>query len=169
MSSETAAADLTTITRTQVEDFLYREAELLDRWRLDDWLELFTSDGRYVIPTTDLPGGSPSRDLVLVDDDRVRLQARVTRLNSRRAHREFPHSRTSHQLSNVRLGPVAGGELPVRAEFIIWRFRNGDQAYYTGHYEYLLVLTKSGLRIREKRAVPAMTTLRAVGDVAIIL
>ena len=41
--------------REQVEDFLFKEAALLDEWRLDDWVDLFTEDGRYVVPTTDLP------------------------------------------------------------------------------------------------------------------
>ncbi len=27
------------ITRSDVEDFLYEEAALLDEWRLDEWLE----------------------------------------------------------------------------------------------------------------------------------
>ena len=31
-----------TIARTDVEDFLFAEAELLDEWRLPEWLELFT-------------------------------------------------------------------------------------------------------------------------------
>ena len=38
-----------------------------------------------------------------LDDDDLRLSCRVERLNSRRAHREYPHSGTSHQVSNVRL------------------------------------------------------------------
>ena len=32
--------------RELVEDFLFREAELHDDWRLDDWVGLFTEDGR---------------------------------------------------------------------------------------------------------------------------
>ena len=55
--------------REQVEDFLFREAALLDDWRLDDWVGLFAEDGRYVVPTTDLPDGDPQRDLVFIDDD----------------------------------------------------------------------------------------------------
>ena len=46
--------------REQVENFLFKEAALLDEWRLDDWVDLFTEDGRYVVPTTDLPDGDPS-------------------------------------------------------------------------------------------------------------
>jgi ethylbenzene dioxygenase subunit beta len=31
----------------EVEQFLYREARLLDERRLHEWLELFTDDARY--------------------------------------------------------------------------------------------------------------------------
>ena len=39
-----------TVTRAEVEDFLYHEADLLDNWRLDDWLALCTEDVGYYIP-----------------------------------------------------------------------------------------------------------------------
>lgn len=55
----------------EVEQFLYKEAALLDEWRLDDWLTLFTDDARYVVPATDLPDGDPQKDLVFIDDDRL--------------------------------------------------------------------------------------------------
>ena len=31
-------------SRADYEDFLYREAALLDEWRLEEWLSLFTPD-----------------------------------------------------------------------------------------------------------------------------
>ena len=160
---------LTSVTRTEVEDLLYREAELLDRWDLDEWLALYADGASYVVPANDLPGGDPDRDMVLIDDNWPRLRARVERLKSRKAHREFPHSRTSHQVTNVRLGAVADGVLPARAEFTVWRYRGEHGAAYCGHYEYWLVEAAGGLRILHKRAVLAMTTLRDAGDVAIIL
>jgi Small subunit of phenylpropionate dioxygenase len=89
--------------RETVEEFLYREAALLDAWRLDEWLALFTADGRYLVPTTDLPDGDPRNDLVFIDDDMVRLRARVERLKSRHGHREYPSSRTRHFISNIRI------------------------------------------------------------------
>jgi len=163
------ASPLAQVTRAQVEDFLYLEAELLDAWELDDWLALYTDDARYVIPCTDDPAGDPSRDLVLIDDNRLRLQARVERLNSRKAHREYPHSNTRHLVTNVRLRPVEADELPVRASFTVWRFRGGRQNSYVGGYEYRLVLAPDGLKIRSKRVVLDMTVLRPATDVAIIL
>ncbi len=157
------------ITRAEVEDFLYREAELLDDWNLDGWLALWTDDGRYVVPCNDTPDGDPSRDLVLIDDNALRLASRVERLNSRKAHREYPHSTTSHQVSNVRLRPVEGDELPVVAEFTVWRYRGERSTTYVGRYTYRLRIVDGELRIRSKRAVLAMGSLRQVADVAIIL
>ena len=43
------------ISRADVEDFLFAEAELLDEWRLPEWLELFTEDAIYYVPSTDVP------------------------------------------------------------------------------------------------------------------
>src|SRR5262245_11634695 len=44
-----------TVTRAEVEDLLYHEAELLDSWRLDDWLMLLTEDAAYYVPPNDKP------------------------------------------------------------------------------------------------------------------
>lgn len=158
----------TTVTRQQVEDFLYREAELLDEWRLDDWLLLFDEDVRYEVPSNDVADGDPTRDLMLIDDNYTRLTARVERLKSRRAHREFPHSRTSHQVFNVRVDAL-GDEIAVAALFTVWRFRAGKSSSYVGRYRYRLRNTDDGLRIAFKRAELAMTDLRPVADVAILL
>ena len=36
--------DMQNISRAEIEDFLFAEADLLDEWRLPEWLELFTED-----------------------------------------------------------------------------------------------------------------------------
>jgi len=41
-------------SRNEVEDLLYREAALLDEWRLEEWLELLTDDAVYQVPPTDV-------------------------------------------------------------------------------------------------------------------
>ena len=163
-------ADLSGVARSQVEDFLYHEAELLDAWNLNQWIELFTDDAKYEIPCNDAPDGSPAQDLMLIDDNMLRLSSRVDRLNSRRAHREYPHSRTNHQIFNVRISYAIGEDLCVGAGFTVWRFRNGRESRYVGKYRYRLALDDTGaLRIRFKRAVLDMTDLRGASDVAVIL
>lgn len=156
------------LRRLEVEDFLFYEAELLDHWRLHDWLELFTEDCRYVVPATDLPDGDPRVTLGLIDDDLPRLRGRVERLSSARAYREFPWSRTRRLITNVR---VSGGsdELSVTAAFAVYRYRKGDEQALVGGYDYRLANTADGLRIREKRSTIAAEALRPHGTVSIIL
>jgi len=158
------------VTRSEVEDFLYTEAALLDAWSLDDWLQLYDEDAKYEVPCNDAPDGNPDTDLLLIDDDYARLRARVARLNSRRAHREYPHSGTNHQIFNVRVAnPNEGGEIGVTASFTVWRFRGGKASCYVGRYRYRLRLSDNGFRIASKRAELDLTDLRSVSDVAIIL
>ena len=158
-----------TVSETDVARFLYREAALLDEWRLDEWASLFTDDAAYLIPANDLPEGDPDRDLMIVDDDRERIFARVKRLKSRHAHREYPTSRTRHQVGNILVDTDADGTIRVSAAFTVWRFRNDRADFYVGRYDYVLVSDESGLRIRRKRATLDMTSLVPAGSVSIIL
>ena len=171
MSAPTSLGPLrTNVSRDEVEDFLYAEAALLDTWSLDDWLQLYDEDAKYEVPCNDAPDSDPDTDLLLIDDDYARLRARVARLNSRRAHREYPHSRTNHQIFNVTIAARDdGGEIGVTASFTVWRFRGAKTSCYVGHYRYRLRLSDNGFRIAFKRAELDMTDLRAVSDVAIIL
>ena len=154
--------------REQVEDFLFKEAELLDDWRLDDWVGLFTEDARYVVPTTDLPEGDPQRDLVFIDDDITRLRARAVRLNSRHAHREYPWSRTRRFVSNVRVQETNDGELAVSANVMVYRFRSGEGAPYVGSIDYILRRHGGDLKIAYRRAVLDLEALSWHGAVSII-
>jgi p-cumate 2,3-dioxygenase beta subunit len=152
----------------EVEQFLYREAYLLDEWRLDEWLELFTDDARYVVPTTDLPEGDPQRDLVFIDDNQTRLQGRVNRLKSRHAHREYPWSRTRRFITNVMVKEVTGDEVVVTASAMVYRFRMGESAPYVGSYEFRLKRVNGELKIRYRRAVLDIEALRDHGALSII-
>jgi p-cumate 2,3-dioxygenase beta subunit len=140
------------LLRLEVEEFLIEEAAILDAWRLDDWLELFTPDATYVVPSTDKPEGDPARDLTLIDDDHLRLTWRVNRLKSRHAHREYPWSRTRRLVTNVRVLRVDDDELEVTASVLVHRFRHGHADVFVGRYLTTLVRTPDGLRIRHRRA-----------------
>jgi Ring hydroxylating beta subunit len=88
-----AFALTTTITREQVEDFLYAEADLLDSWRLDEWVGLFDQErGGYYMPTTDHPDGDPNVDLFLIADDMPKLRSRVEQLLSGLTWAENPRA-----------------------------------------------------------------------------
>ena len=164
-----SASHISAVSRQEIEDFLYEEAALLDEWRLDEWLTLFTEDASYVVPSTDLPEGDPKSTLVLIDDDIVRLRERVIRLNSRRAHREFPYSRTRRLITNVRIKNLASKDVQVTAAFVVYRFRNEQSDQYVGRYEYSLTRANGVLKIRSRKAILDLVALRPVGPVSIIL
>lgn len=158
------------IQRTDVEDFLFLEAELLDDWRLQEWLGLFTDDAHYYVPSTDLPpDAAPDNNLFYIADDRFRLGERVARLTKRTAHAEFPHSKTRHLYSNVRIRGRTADELDVRAAFATYRTKDGNTDLYIGSSRYRLVPTDGGLKIREKRCQLDMDGLRPQGRISIIL
>jgi p-cumate 2,3-dioxygenase beta subunit len=159
------------ISRNDVEEFLYREAAMLDSWKLDPWFSLFTEDAHYHVPTVGTaPEVTPDNTLFYVADDYARLRERVTRLQKKTAHVEFPRSRTRHMVTNVLIERREGDELLVSAAFAVHRFKNGSADTYVGSYRYRLAVTPGGqMRIREKRCMLDMDALRPHGRVSILL
>ncbi|MFI0354455.1 aromatic-ring-hydroxylating dioxygenase subunit beta [Actinomadura sp. 9N407] len=158
------------ITRADVEDFLYAEADILDAWKYDEWLALFEPGARFEIPTTDWTGASPHASGSFVCDDWDLLKARVKRLKSRKAHAENPASRTHRLVSNVRLHPQEDPALlRVTAAFVVHRARDGEFDPYVGRYDHLLVTEGGDLRFRLRRAVLGHEFLSAGSRLSFIL
>lgn len=157
-------------SRAEMEDFLFHEANLLDEWRLDEWLELFEPDATYLVPPTDAPDAHPETSLFLIADNHTRLEARVKRLSSRNAHVEHPRSRTRRMISNVLVGNGPDPDtIQVRANFTIWRIRRQITDVYVGQYVNVVVRTADGFRFKRRRAVLDLDALRPSGKVSIIL
>jgi p-cumate 2,3-dioxygenase beta subunit len=158
------------LLRLQVEDLLYREADLLDQWALAEWLTLFTDDAQYLVPPTDLAGdnANPDTSLFYVFDDRRRMQERVIRLNKAAAHSEWPRSKTRHLVSNVRASRDRE-IIRARASFAVWRSKDATSDVFVGHYIYELAELAGALRIRKKTCVLDMEALRPHARISIIL
>ena len=143
----------------QVEQFLYREARLLDDRQFHQWLELFTDDVRYWMPMRSnryaasskaisiLDGSryeeedlSKESDLAFMDETKDSLQRRVDRLDTGMAWAEDPPSRTRHFVSNIEV--EAGereSELKVYSNFIMYRTRaETEEDFYVGSREDIL-------------------------------
>jgi p-cumate 2,3-dioxygenase beta subunit len=157
------------VTRAEVEEFLFYEAALLDEWRLEEWVELFTLDCVYEVPATDAPTADPGLSLSLIHDHRTMLEQRIIRLKKPEAHAEFPHSQTSRIVGNVRILERTGEALHVSANFIISRAKTGKFDQYVGRYYYDLVPGPEGFAIRRKKAVLAHDRLDPQGKISFIL
>ncbi len=158
------------VGRAEIEDFLFREAALLDEWRLEEWLELLTEDATYRVPPNDAPDGDPADTLFIIADDIARIRGRVKRLSSPEAHAEHPRSRTRRMISNVRITGRDGAYLDVAANFVVYRFRRDQRiGEYVGRYTYRLRVDDEALRIAERRAVLDSEELGGLGSISFIL
>jgi p-cumate 2,3-dioxygenase beta subunit len=162
-----SSADLP--SRHEVEDLLYKEADLLDRWRLDEWFEMLTDDATYQVPPTDTPGGDARNTLFLIADDASRIRARVKQLMGKSAWSENPPSRTRRIISNVRVLGREGESIHVAANFVVYRLRHELVDTYIGHYEYELVRRGDALKIRARKAILDIEALRPQGKISFIL
>jgi p-cumate 2,3-dioxygenase beta subunit len=156
--------------RLDLEEFLYLEADLLDSWRLEEWLTLVSERGHWLVPSTDLPDGDPAEDLFLVHDDYFLLSHRVRGLLTKAAHAEFPHSRTRRLITNVLPLPGNDGLIRVAANFAVYRFKNQVSHCYVGSYRHLLEPGgECGFRFVERKTVLDHDALRPHGKLSFIL
>jgi p-cumate 2,3-dioxygenase beta subunit len=161
---------LANLTRVEVEDFLILEAALLNEWRLEEWRALFTEECRYLVPNTNGdPYAPPESSLYLIADDGHHLTERVKRLGKKTAHAEYPHSRTRRLVSNVRILERFADSLKVECSFVTYRASQGVTDTYFGRHEHCMVEEGGALRIREKRTILDMETLRPQGRLSIIV
>jgi len=121
----------------EIEEFLYREAALLDARKYEDWLAVFTDDSCYWMPA----GGDdidPKKETSFVFDDHKALSVRVARLLHPAAHCQTPPSRTRHLITNVRIEELDGDEVKVLSNFALFESRLGNQRTFGGHCEHRL-------------------------------
>ncbi|MEQ9642113.1 MAG: aromatic-ring-hydroxylating dioxygenase subunit beta [Alphaproteobacteria bacterium] len=156
-------------SRGEVEDFLFRETAMLDNWQLMDWVALFTEDGEYLVPATDMPDGEPNSSLFLIYDDHHRLTERAKRLMKKTAHAEFPHSRLRRIIGNVMVERSDAADFAVTCNFAVFRNRMKQSDIFSGHSHYEMIASADAMRIRKKRAVLDSDDLRAQGKLSIIL
>jgi 3-phenylpropionate/cinnamic acid dioxygenase small subunit len=135
---------------SEVEQFLYREAWLLDHGRLDEWLGLFTDDATYWIPLR-ADQSDPLTTSSIVYDDRRLLEVRVRQFQHPRAHARTPAPRTVHQISNVQVMQAEGDVLRVDSTLALLEYRHERQRVWGALVEHRLRRTADGLRIALKR------------------
>src|SRR5271169_3730569 len=124
------------LLKQAIEDFLYREADLLDERHYDEWLTLLAEDVRYWMPLRrnvkmdDLEREftREGRDISWFDEGKDTLTRRVRQIQTGIHWAEEPVSRISHLLSNIQLvevNPSAAdpAEVSVRCRFLVYRNR----------------------------------------------
>jgi 3-phenylpropionate/cinnamic acid dioxygenase small subunit len=155
------------LLKEEIEQFLYREAELLDARRYEEWLDLFTEDTRYWMPMRrNVPAEEPAReftregvDVNWFDEGKDTLTRRVKQIRTGVHWAEQPPSRICHMVSNVQVlgGPPGGAspaEVPVNSRFLIYRNRvETETDLLVGKREDLLRRVDGGWRIARRKII----------------
>src|SRR4051812_36358261 len=135
----------------EVEQFLYRQAELLDGKHWQAWIDCFAEDGVYWMPITPAQTeweGSPS----IFAEDKLMMEIRKGRVTHPNAWSQAPQWATNHVVSHVAVESSDASGLVVRSRFHMMELRRDDIRHFGGSYRHTLVRDAGGaLRIRLQR------------------
>jgi 3-phenylpropionate/cinnamic acid dioxygenase small subunit len=148
----TPAALPTTSTETlrEIEQLLYRQSELLDAKRWQDYIDLFADDGVYWMPVAPEQTeweGSPS----IFAEDKHMMEVRMGRVTHPTAWSQAPMWGTSHVIGNVVIEAEAHGAWIVRSRFHMMELRRDTVRHFGGTYRHTLVRERGQLRIKLQR------------------
>ena len=134
----------------EVEQFLYRQAELLDTKQWQAWIDLFADDGVYWMPADPAHkhwDGVPS----IFAEDKNLMNVRMKRVLHPDAWSQRPLWGTNHVVSNVILEKYLPEEIIVRSRFHMMELRRDDVRHFAGAYRHHLKKTADGYRIQLQR------------------
>ena len=167
------------MTAEQIEractSFLFHEAELLDRRKFWDWLNLLSQEIEYKVPvrTTRSSGQGEgfSETAFFLNEDYGSLKLRIARLDSEYAWAENPPTRTRRMVSNVRVADAEqAADRAVSSNFVVYCYR-GDSAtprLLTGERQDLLRAERGQMRLY-RRLVLLDTTVLGMDSLSIFL
>ena len=147
---------MTSGDRTEIEQFLFREARLLDERAFKEWESLWTDDGVYWVPA-EHGDYDPSERISIIYDDRATLALRIARLTGSDAHAESPTPAACRVVSNVEIEPaiLTGGraeDIGVYSVFVAVTVRRGREQFWSGRVTHHLRRAETGdLLIAYKR------------------
>ena len=134
-----------------VEQFLYRQSELLDTRQWQAWIDLFTDDGVYWMPADPAQkhwDGVPS----IFAEDKNLMHVRMGRVLHPDAWSQRPLWGTNHVVSNVIIEKQdANGDVFLRSRFHMMELRRDDVRHFAGSYRHELKKTPDGYRIKLQR------------------
>jgi 3-phenylpropionate/cinnamic acid dioxygenase small subunit len=164
-------AESTLLLHHAVEQFLYREARLLDERRLTEWLDLLAEEIHYFMPIRrnvkfgdwEREFSDPESEISYFDEGKDILEGRVRQLNTGVHWAEEPVSRFEHIVTNVEIAEVEGDTVRVHSKFFCYQNRLADEVnVFVGRRTDLLRRDdETGFKIVKRTILLAQSTLLA--------
>ena len=145
----------------EVEQLLYRQADLLDRKMWQEWIDLFTPDGIYWMPPEPSHKTWEGMPAIFAEDKNL-MTVRMNRVLHPDAWSQRPLWGTNHVVSNVVIEKDSSKEVRVKSRFHMMELRRDDIRHFAGSYLHHLKKTKSGYKIKLQRV--DMTNAQAAYD-----
>ena len=146
----------------EIEQFLYRQSELLDGKKWQDWVDLFTPDGIYWMPPAPEYKTWDGQPAIFAEDKNL-MTVRMNRVLHPDAWSQRPLWETNHVVSNVQIQKVGkNGDVEVKSRFHLMELRRDDVRHFAGLYTHHLKKTKSGYQVKLQRV--DMTNAQAAYD-----
>ena len=139
-------------TQHAVEQFLFRQAELLDGKRWQAYIELFTDDGHYWMPAAPEQTSGEGVPSIFYEDKDL-MTVRMKRVLHPDAWSQRPLWGTNHVVGNVIIETqdARRGDVTVRSRFHMMELRRDNVRHFAGAYVHQLKKTGSGYRIKLQR------------------
>lgn len=157
------------LNRAEVEDFLYREARLLDDRQWEEWLALYSPQVEYWMPAWDDDDQlveDPQQHISLIYyPNRDGLEDRIFRIKTERSGASMPEPRTSHNIANVEITAERDGELDVRFNWFTLSHRYKDTLTFFGTSYYSLDVRGPSPLITRKKIVLKNDYIRQIIDI----
>ena len=141
-----------------VEQFLYREARLLDAQKWNEWLDLYSPDAVFWVPAVTMDGthtSDPETSLNFIYiAGRAGLEARAFRVASGGSLASNPLPRTRHLVTGVMIDEDGPDAVKAFANIQSVAFCEArSQQILTSSCEYVLRKQDGGFRIAQKKVM----------------
>ncbi|OJU18012.1 MULTISPECIES: aromatic-ring-hydroxylating dioxygenase subunit beta [unclassified Sphingomonas] len=149
---------------------LYREAECLDEYEWDAWLDLYAEDAVFWLPAwkneTETTSDPESELSLIYYRGRGNLADRVWRARSGQSVASAPRMRTVHLITNVRLAEADAASAVVASNVAVHLFdkRAGRSHAFFGRYRHELRFDGQSWLIAAKTIVLLNDTIPTVLD-----
>lgn len=153
----------------EIEQFLYREARLLDAEQYDEWLLMLTDDIYYFMPANmnyfrrDSSIDPAVKRVALYEEDLASIKRRIKRFHTGQAWAEDPPTRHCHVITNIQVELTDNAdEYRVYSAFVNHRSRNEqDEDLMLGRREDLLRRVNGELKLARRKITTTQSTILA--------
>lgn len=148
-------------------EFIWREAELLDRRLYREWLKLWVAEGLYVVPI-ERDAADPEAALNLICDNAEMREARVTRLLSTASISAAASARTVRTVSRFTRANGTDSAIDIRCAQHLVEYKRDRTQILAADVAYRLVPQGDGFAI-DRKVVTLVHSDGAVGSIGYLL